>query len=165
MNTTGETGSVSQVLIMVSFWWSRRDDLANYQLEQILNRAGGLGGAITDPDAVDQALRVAAEDPAVVAELDQWWRMVSVRRGENTTRNPRASLVSSVRFLTDTLDADPLTAEVVGRLRQQVSMIDDHIVKAKNLPEMVDPDAELLELIGDYLAVRSRVLALPCPVR
>ncbi len=86
--------------------------------------------------------------------------MAAARRGENTTRNPKAGLASSIRYLIDRLEADPLTDEVIGSLRQPVSMIDDHIVKAKDLPEMVHPDAELLDLIGDYLAARSRVLAL-----
>ncbi|MFD6058234.1 hypothetical protein [Rhodococcus wratislaviensis] len=62
---------------MVSYWWSRGDGLANHQLSQILTRAAGVDEAdITDRQSIDRASRVATADPAVLAELDQWWQMV-----------------------------------------------------------------------------------------
>ncbi|WP_231914252.1 hypothetical protein [Rhodococcus sp. LB1] len=86
----------------MSFWWSRGDGLANHQLGQILSRAAGVGEVdLADPQSIDRALRIAVADPAVLAELDQWWQMVETRRAGNGTRNPGLGPAQSIRYLTD----------------------------------------------------------------
>ena len=73
----GELAAVSEVHVMVSFWWSRGDGLANHRLGQILSRAAGVGEVnLTDPQSIDRALRIAVADPAVLTELDQWWQIL-----------------------------------------------------------------------------------------
>ncbi|MFC0448825.1 hypothetical protein ACFFI2_11935, partial [Rhodococcus jostii] len=85
----GELAAASKVHVMVSHWWSRGDGLANHQLGQILTRAAGVGQVdLTDPQSIDRALRIAVADPAVLAELEQWWQMVETRRAGNGTPQP-----------------------------------------------------------------------------
>nr|GLK33840.1 hypothetical protein GCM10017611_06830 [Rhodococcus wratislaviensis] len=157
----GELAAASKAAVMVSFWWSRGDGLANHQLGQILTRAAGVGEVdLTDPQSIDRALWIAVADPTVLAELDQWWQMVETRRAGNGTRNPGLGLDQSIRYLTDRLDADTVTAEALGECRRQVAAVDQTIISAKDLPELAHPDAEMLDLLGRYLEARSRVLAL-----
>ncbi|MBV6757354.1 hypothetical protein [Rhodococcus opacus] len=157
----GDLAAASKVHVMVSYWWSRGDGLANHQLGQILTRAAGVGEVdITDPQSIDRALRVAVADPAVLAELDEWWQMVETRRAGNTTRNPGLGLEKSIRYLTDRLDAGTITPEALGECRRQVVAVDQTITSAKDLPELAHPDAEILDLLARYLEARSRVLAL-----
>ena len=157
----GELAAASKVHVMVSYWWSRGDGLANHQLGQILTRAAGVGEVdLTDPQSLDRALRVAVADPAVLAELDQWWQMVETRTAGNGTRNPGLGLDQSIRYLTDRLDAVTVTPEALGECRRQVAAVDQTIISAKNLPELAHPDAEMLDLLGRCLEARSRVLAL-----
>ena len=104
----GERAAASEVAVMVSYWWSRGDGLANHQLGQILSRAAGVDEVdLTDPQSIDRALRMAVADPAVLAELDQWWQMVETRRAGNGTRNPGLGLEQSIRYLTDRLEPKP----------------------------------------------------------
>ncbi|MDF3312168.1 hypothetical protein P3H15_45185 [Rhodococcus sp. T2V] len=157
----GELAVASKVAVMVSYWWSRGDGLANHLLGQILTRAAGVGEVdITDPQSIDRTVRVAVADPAVLAELDQWWRMVETRRAGNTTRNPGLGLEQSIRYLTDRLDAAAVTPEALGECRRQVAAVDQTITSSKDLPELVHPDAQMLDLLVRYLEARSRVLAL-----
>ncbi|MFD6062711.1 hypothetical protein [Rhodococcus wratislaviensis] len=157
----GELAAASKVHVMVSYWWSRGDSLANHQLGQILTRAAGVDEAdITDPQSIDRALRVATADPAALAELDQWWQMVETRRAGNGTQNPGLGLEKSIRYLTDRLDAATITPEALGECRRQVAAVDQTITGAKDLPELAHPDAEMLDLLARYLEARSRVLAL-----
>ncbi|MDV6246678.1 hypothetical protein [Rhodococcus opacus] len=157
----GELAAASKVHVMVSYWWSRGDGLANHQLSQILTRASGVDQVeITDPQSIDRALRFAVADPAVLAELDQWWQMVETRRAGNGTRNPGLGLDQSIRYLTDRLDAAAVTPEALGECRRQVAAVDQTIISAKDLPELAHPDAEMLDLLARYLEARSRVLAL-----
>lgn len=156
----GESNRPGQVLVMVSFWWSRGDELANHQLGQILTRTGCLDGEITDAAAVDRALRAVGDEPALVAELDEWWQMVAARRSDNTTQNPGLSLGGSIRYLTDRLDADRVTPESIEECRRQIAALDTQIVSAKDLPELAHPDAEMLTLLARYMEARSRVLAM-----
>ncbi|MDV7088362.1 hypothetical protein GXW84_35100 [Rhodococcus sp. IEGM 248] len=146
---------------MVSFWWSRGDGLVNHQLGQILSGAAGVGEVeITDPQSIDRALRIAVADPAVPAELDQWWQMVETRRAGNGTRNPGLGLAQSIRYPTDRLDAVTVTPEALGECRRQVAAVDQAIISAKDLPELAHPDAEMLDFLARYLEARSWVLAL-----
>ncbi|MGW4339713.1 hypothetical protein ACWEK5_44070 [Rhodococcus koreensis] len=146
---------------MVSYWWSRGDGLANHQLGQILTRAAGVDEVdITDPQSIDRTLRIAVADPAALAELDQWWQMVETRRAGNNTTNPGLGLEQAIRYLTDRLDADTVTPEVLGECRRQVAAVDQRVTGAKDLPELVRPDAQMLDLLARYLEARSRVLAL-----
>ncbi|MDH6291367.1 hypothetical protein [Rhodococcus opacus] len=157
----GEPAAASKVHVMVSYWWSRGDSLANHHLGQILTRAAGVDEAdITDPQSIDRALRIAVADPAALAELDEWWQMVETRRAGNGTRNPGLGLDQSIRYLTDRLDATAITPEVLGECRRQIAAVDQTIISAKDLPELARPDAEMLDLLGRYLEARSRVLAL-----
>ncbi|MCZ4586406.1 MULTISPECIES: hypothetical protein [Rhodococcus] len=157
----GELAAASKVHVMVSYWWSRGDSLANHQLGQILSRAAGVGEVdLTDSQSLDRALRIAVTDPAVLGELEAWWQMVETRRAGNGTRNPGLGLDQSIRYLTDRLDAAAITPEVLGECRRQVAAVDLTIMSAKNLPELAHPDAEMLDLLGRYLEARSRVLAL-----
>ncbi|MFC9839670.1 hypothetical protein ACFVKB_38680 [Rhodococcus sp. NPDC127530] len=157
----GELGAAGKVAVMVSYWWSRGDSLANHQLGQILTRASGVDELdITDPQSIDRALRIAVAAPAVLAELDEWWQMVETRRAGNSTRNPGLVLDQSIRYLTDRLDADTLTPEALNECRRQVAAVDQTITSAKDLPELARPDAEMLDLLARYLEARSRVLAL-----
>ncbi|RZL83543.1 MAG: hypothetical protein EOP32_07000 [Rhodococcus sp. (in: high G+C Gram-positive bacteria)] len=157
----GELAAASKVHVMVSYWWSRGDGLANHQLGQILTRAAGVDQVdLTDPQSLDRALRIAVADPTVLAELDQWWPMVETRRAGNSTRNPSLGLDQSIRYLTDRLDAGTITPEARGECRRQVVAVDQVIISSKNLPELAHPDAEMLDLLGRYLETRSRVLAL-----
>ncbi|AII11401.1 hypothetical protein [Rhodococcus opacus] len=157
----GELAAASKVHVMVSYWWSRGDSLANHQLGQILTRAAGVDEVdLTDPQSIDRALRIAVADPAALAELDQWWQMVETRRAGNSTRNPRLGLDQSIRYLTDRLDTAAITPEALGECRRQIAAVDRTIISAKNLPELAHPDAEMLDLLGRYLEARSRVLAL-----
>ncbi|QSE88092.1 hypothetical protein JWS13_05080 (plasmid) [Rhodococcus pseudokoreensis] len=157
----GELATANKVHVMVSYWWSRGDGLANHQLGQILTRTSGVDEFdITDPQSIDRALRIAVTDPAVLAELDGWWQMAETRRAGNNTRNPGLGLDASIRYLTDRLDADTVTPEAVGECRRQVTAVDQTIIGAKDLPELTHPDAEMLDLLARYLEARSRVLAL-----
>ncbi|WP_124390606.1 hypothetical protein [Rhodococcus wratislaviensis] len=157
----GELATASRVHVMVSYWWSRGDGLANHQLGQILTRAAGVDEVnITDPQSIDRALRIAVADPTVLAELDQWWQMVETRRDGNNTRNPGLGLEQSIRYLTDRLDAGTITPEGLGECRRQVAAVDQTITSATDLPELVHPDAQMLDLLARYLEARSRVLAL-----
>ncbi|MGV9870010.1 hypothetical protein [Rhodococcus koreensis] len=157
----GELATASTVHVMVSYWWSRGDDLANHQLGQILTRTSGVGEIdLTDPQSIDQALRIAVADPAVLTELDEWWKMVETRRAGNSTRNPGLGLAGSIRYLTDRLDTDTITPEALGECRRQVAAVDQAIIGAKDLPELAHPDPEMLDLLTRYLEARSRVLAL-----
>ena len=157
----GELAGASKVHVMVSYWWSRGDGLANHKLGQILTRAAGVDEVdITDPQSIDRTLRIAVADPTVLAELDQWWQMVETRRAGNTTRNPGLVLEQSIRYLTDRLDAGTVTPEALGECRRQVAEVDPTIISAKDLPELVHPDAQMLDLLVRYLEARSRVLAL-----
>ncbi|QZS57080.1 hypothetical protein [Rhodococcus opacus] len=157
----GELAAASKVHVMVSYWWSRGDSLANHQLGQILSRAAGVGEVdLTDSQSLDRALRIAVTDPAVLGELEAWWQMVETRRAGNGTRNPGLGLDQSIRYLTDRLDAAAITPEVLGECRRQVAAVDLTIMSAKDLPELAHPDAEMLDLLGRYLEARSRVLAL-----
>ncbi|RZL82555.1 MAG: hypothetical protein EOP32_11085 [Rhodococcus sp. (in: high G+C Gram-positive bacteria)] len=157
----GELAAASTVHVMVSYWWSRGDGLANHQLGQILTRAAGVGEVdLTDPQSIDRALRVAVADPPVLAELDQWWQLVETRRAGNGTRNPGLGLETSIRYLTDRLDAAVVTPEALGECLRQVAAVDQTIISAKDLPELAHPDAEMLDLLARYLEARSRVLAL-----
>ena len=157
----GELAAASKVHVMVSYWWSRGDSLANHQLGQILSRAAGVGEVdLTDSQSLDRALRIAVTDPAVLGELEAWWQMVETRRAGNGTRNPGLGLDQSIRYLTDRRDAAAITPEVLGECRRQVAAVDLTIMSAKDLPELAHPDAEMLDLLGRYLEARSRVLAL-----
>ncbi|WKN53386.1 hypothetical protein R1X32_44925 [Rhodococcus opacus] len=157
----GELAAASKVHVMVSYWWSRGDSLANHQLGQILSRAAGVGEVdLTDSQSLDRALRIAVTDPAVLGELEAWWQMVETRRAGNGTRNPGLGLDQSIRYLTDRLDAAAITPEVLGECRRQLAAVDLTIMSAKDLPELAHPDAEMLDLLGRYLEARSRVLAL-----
>ncbi|WP_172653120.1 hypothetical protein [Rhodococcus opacus] len=157
----GELAGASKVHVMVSYWWSRGDGLANHQLGQILTRAAGVDEVdLADPQSLDRALRIAVADPAVLAELEVWWQMVETRRAGNGTRNPGLGLEQSIRYLTDRLDTATMTPEVLGECRRQVAVVDKTIISAKNLPELAHPDAEMLDLLARYLEARSRVLAL-----
>ncbi|MBW4818663.1 hypothetical protein [Rhodococcus qingshengii] len=157
----GELAVASKVHVMVSYWWSRGDGLANHHLGQILTRAAGVGEVdIADPQSIDRTLRIAVADPAVLAELDEWWQMVETRRAGNSTRIPGLGLAGSIRYLTDLLDTDTLTPEALGECRRQVAAVDQAIIGAKGLPELAHPDAEMLDLLARYLEARSRVLAL-----
>jgi len=73
----GELAAASTAHVMVSYWWSRGDGLANHQLGQILTRAAGVDQVdLTDPQSLDRALRIAVADPAVLTELDEWWQIL-----------------------------------------------------------------------------------------
>jgi hypothetical protein len=152
----GEQGARDGVILVES---SRPS--ANHQLGQILTRTSGVDEIdITDPQAVDRALRIAVADPGALAELEGWWQMVEARRSGNGTRNPGLGLEKSIRYLTDRIDADTLTPEAVGECHRQVAAVDQAIIGAKDLPELAHPDAEMLDLLARYLEARSRVLAL-----
>lgn len=156
----GESSQRAHVFVMVSYWWSRGDDLANYQLGHILSQTECWSGDITDAQAVDRALRVAADNPALLAELDEWWQMVAARRNGNNTQNPGRSLGGAIGYLTDRLDADAITPDAIEECRRQIAALDRQIIKAKNLPELTHPDVEMLTLLARYMEARSRVLAL-----
>ena len=157
----GELAGASKVHVMVSYWWSRGDGLANHQLGQILTRAAGVDQVdLTDPQSLDRALRIAVADPAASAELDQWWQMAETRRAGNSTHNPSLGLNQSIRYLTDRLDAATISSEALNECRRQVAAVDQTIISAKDLPELAHPDAEMLDLLGRYLEARSRVQAL-----
>ncbi|ABG99807.1 hypothetical protein RHA1_ro08763 (plasmid) [Rhodococcus jostii RHA1] len=157
----GELAAASKVRVMVSYWWSRGDGLANHQLGQILTRASGVDqDDLTDPQSLDRALRIAVADPTALAELDGWWQMVETRRAGNGTRNPGLGLEQSIRYLTDRLDAATVTPEALDECCRQVAAVDQTIISAKDLPELTHPDAETLDLLARYLEARSRVLAL-----
>nr|WP_271213013.1 hypothetical protein [Rhodococcus wratislaviensis]GLK39928.1 hypothetical protein GCM10017611_67990 [Rhodococcus wratislaviensis] len=52
----GELAAASKAAVMVSYWWSRGDGLANRQLGQILTCAAGVDEVnITDPRSIDRA--------------------------------------------------------------------------------------------------------------
>ncbi|MFD7010832.1 hypothetical protein [Rhodococcus jostii] len=157
----GELATASKVHVMVSYWWSRGDGLANHQLGQILTRAAGVDEVdITDPQSIDRTLRIAVADPTVLAELDEWWQMVETRRVGNNSKNPGLGLEKSIRYLTDRLDTGTVTPEALGECLRHVAAVDQTITSAKDLPELVHPDAEMLDLLARYLEARSRVLAL-----
>ncbi|MFC9363417.1 hypothetical protein ACFTZB_43495 [Rhodococcus sp. NPDC057014] len=159
----GELAVASKVHVMVSYGWSRGDGLVNHQLGQILARAAGVGEVdITDPQSTDRASRieVATADPTVSAELDHWWQMVETRRAGNNTRNPVLGLEQSIRYRTDRLDAAAVTPEVSGECRREVAAVDQTITGVKDLPELVHPDAQVLDLLARYLEARSRVPAV-----
>ncbi|WP_327205348.1 hypothetical protein [Rhodococcus opacus] len=105
-------------------------------------------------------LAIAVADPAVLAELDEWWQMVETRPNGNSTKNPGLGLDHSIRYLTDRLDADTITPEALGECCRRIAAVDQTIASAKDLPDLAHPDAEMLDLLARYLKVRSRVLAL-----
>ncbi|MFC9557032.1 hypothetical protein ACFTWF_40140 [Rhodococcus sp. NPDC056960] len=157
----GELATASKAHVMVLYGWSRGDDLAIHQLGQFLTRTAGVDEIdITDPQSIDRALWIAVADPTVLTELDGWWTMAEARRADSGTRNPGLGLEKSIRYLTDRLDTDTMTAEAVGECRRQVAAVDRSIIGAKDLPELAHPDPEMLDLLARYVEARSRVLGL-----
>lgn len=53
----GELAAASKAPVMVSYWWSRGDNLANHKLGQIHTRATGVVEVDTDSKAVDRGSR------------------------------------------------------------------------------------------------------------
>ncbi|SEB66725.1 hypothetical protein [Rhodococcus koreensis] len=146
-----------RVMGSVIWRWSRFDGLANHHLEQILQRGGFLDGDITDPEAVNRAVRVAVENPATVAELDDWAQRAANRCAGAPTSDLR--LEDSIGYLTERLDAVPLTPEMIDECLRKVAAVDDQIVGAKDLPELAHPDATTTALLWRYVEARGRVLA------
>lgn len=148
------------VTMNVTHWWSRFDTLANYQLDRIFRSRGFLGGDITDPKAVDLALRAAVEDPDVIAELEDWVQMVSDRRKGDSIQNPFHRLEERIRHLTDRFDAAAISPEMLDECLGRIAGADDLFDRAYQMPEMVAPDEESVALFRRYLSVRNRFLVL-----
>ncbi|EKT77299.1 hypothetical protein WSS_A38116 [Rhodococcus opacus M213] len=69
-------------------------------------------------------------------------------------------LARSILYLTDRLDADPITDDAIEECRRHVTAVDQLTTAAKDLPELRHPDAEILGLLARYMAARFRILAL-----
>ncbi|MGC0367672.1 hypothetical protein ABH922_005724 [Rhodococcus sp. 27YEA15] len=146
------------VHLRASWWWSRHDDLANYQLAEILTRHGYPCTDINAPEAVDAALRAAVNDEAALDELADWVEMIAARRDGNGTQNPRHSLGGQTDYLTRALAEKPLSATTLRKCRRQVGFADQILRNGRDLPELVNPDANMTDLLHRYREIRGAVL-------
>ncbi|WCT05923.1 hypothetical protein [Rhodococcus qingshengii] len=80
-DTASTPPSRGSVHLRASWWWSRRDDLANRQLADILARHGHPCADMADPEVLDVSLRAAVQNDDALAELAEWIETTSTRRG------------------------------------------------------------------------------------
>ncbi|OYD60761.1 hypothetical protein [Rhodococcus sp. OK302] len=147
------------VFLRGSWWWSRRDELANRQLVDIFARHGHPCADITSTLAVDTSLQVAVENEAARGELADWIDMISTRRGGSGIGNPGHSLGERIDYLTRRLGEKPVTATALRQCRQQIGFIDELLREGCDLPELAHPDEAMTDLLSRYRVIRGQVLA------
>jgi hypothetical protein len=147
------------VFLRASWWWSRRDELANRQLVDIFARHGHPCADITSPAAVDASLQTAVENEAARGELADWIDMISTRRSGSGIQNPGHSLGENIDYLTRRLDEKPVTATALRQCRQQIGFTDELLREGCDLPELAHPDEAMTDLLSRSRIVRAQVLA------
>ncbi|OYD60874.1 hypothetical protein [Rhodococcus sp. OK302] len=158
MTDTAPMPPSAAVFLRTSWWWSRRDELANRQLVDIFARHGHPCTDITSPAAVDASLQTAVENEAARGELADWIDMISTRRGGSGIQNPGHSLGGHIDYLTRKLGEKPVTATMLRQCRQQIEFTDELLREGCDLPELAHPDEAMTDLLSRYRVIRAQVL-------
>lgn len=156
---TADHLQASCIHLQVTWWWSRRDDFANYELAKIFARHGYPCADITSPADIDMSLRAAVRNEAALIALLAWIEMTSTRRKGSGIQNLLHSLPQLTEKLIEKLIERPLTATALLECSQQIEYTDVTIQEGQRLPELAHPSKVMTELLQRYNEVREVVFA------